>query len=290
MTMKLKVRYHLGLLSFLLLFSCSASTPVRGYEVDSILMYDDIDPVSSAPVGLGEIYLTYSGYAYCWVNLTDVYESHVVRFDWYTPIGELFASHQITTDSPESGQHFPSYAVYDNIEIHGQTPASSPGGWTVSVYVDGSLVGSRQFSIIDYDAIIEKTAALESQVAEIVSSVDQLVFNYESTQDLYEELLSEYNELLDTYDSLTITYEGQIFDYNEILSDKTALQEGYISLAADYEELVLTTTQLADDYDDVVGDVESLGTRLSNSRNLTYVSVALAVVFLGAAIYVYTKK
>jgi hypothetical protein len=290
MTIKLKAGYSLGLLSFLILFSCSVSIPVLGYEVDSILMVDDIDPVSSAPVGSGEEYLTNSGYTYCWVNLTEVYLSHVVRFNWYTPEGELFESRQITTDSPESGQHFPSYAVYDYLGIYGHAPASDPGRWNVSVYVDDSLVGSRQFSIIDYDAIIEKTDALESQVAEIVSSVDQLVSNYESTQDLYEELLSEYNELRDTYDSLTITYEDQMSDYNEILVEITTLQDEYNVLAEDNEEMVQSTIQLADDYVDVINYAESLATLLSNSRNMTYVSVALAVVFLGAAIYVYMKK
>jgi len=286
MTMKLKARYPLGLLSFLLLFSCSVSIHVRGYEVDSILMYDDIDPTTSAPVGLGEIYFTHSGYAYCWVNLTDVYESHVIKFDWYTPTGELYASHLKTTDSPESGRA----RAHDNIEIHGHTPASNPGQWTVSVYVDGSLAGSRRFSIIDYDAIIEETDALESQVAEIVSSIEQLISDYESTQDLYEELLSDYNELLDTYDSLTITYEDQISNYNDILSEKITLEEEYISLATDYEELVLSTNQLTDDYDDVIDEVESFASKLNNSRNTTYASVALAVIFLGAAIYMYTKK
>jgi len=93
-----------------------------------------------------------------------------VRFDWYTPVGELFASHLKTTDSPESGQSFTSYAVYDYIEIQGHTPASNLGRWTVSVYVDGSLIGSRQFYIIDYDAINEQADALEGQVAEIVSA------------------------------------------------------------------------------------------------------------------------
>jgi len=290
MMMKFKAGYLLGLLSFLLLFSFSVSMPVWGYEVGSILMVDDIDPVSSAPVGSGEIYLTDSGYAYCWVNLTDVSLSHVVRFDWYTPVGELFASHQITTDSPGSGQSFPSYAVYDNIEIQGHTPASNLGRWTVSVYVDNSLIGSRQFSIIDYDAIIERTDALEGQVAGIVSSFEQLISNLESTQEDYEELLSDYNELLDAYDNLNITYEDQISNYNEILSQINTLREEYDSLATDNEELVQTTIQLTDAYDGVIDDVESMATRLSNSRNLTYASVALAVVFLGAAIYVYTKK
>ncbi len=40
----------------------------------------------------------------------------------------------------------------------------------------------------------------------------------------------------------------------------------------------------------MIDDVESMAKRLSNSRNLTYASVGLALVFLGAAIYVYTKK
>ena len=211
-----------------------------------------------------------------------------MRFDWYTPIGELHASHQKTTDSPDP--IFPLYVVYDEIEIFGHAPASDPGRWTVSVYVDGTLIGSRQFYIIDYDAIIERTDALEEQVAEIVSSYDQLVANYASIQEDYEELLSDYGDLRDTYDSLTITYEDQISNYNEILSDKATLQGEYNSLAEDYEELVLTTNQLADDYADVSEDVASMDARLKNSKNISYVAVALAVVFLGATLYMYTKK
>ena len=289
-TMKLNLGYRLSLLPFLLLFSFCVSVPVLGYEVDSILMYDDIDPISSSPVGLGEVFLTDSGYAYCWVNLTDVDQSHVARFDWYTPVGELHASHNVATETPGPGESFPSYAFHDNIEIHGKTPASNPGQWTVSVYVDGSLIGSREFMIVDYDAIISRTDALEDQVAEIVSAFQQLISNYDTLQEGYEELLSDYNELLDTYDDLTITYEDQISNYNEILSDKQALQEEYDSLAAVYEGLVLTTNQLTEDYNDVVDVVDSLTSRLNNSRTMTYASAALAVVFLGAAVYAYMKK
>jgi hypothetical protein len=289
MIMKIKVGHRLGLF-FLLLLAFSVSTHAQGYEADSILMYDDIDPITSAPVGLGEIYFTHSGYAYCWVNLTDVYESHVMRFDWRTPSGELHASHSITTDSPAPGQHFPLYVVFDNLEIQGGPPATNPGQWTVKAYVDDNLIGTRQFTIIDYNAIMEKTYALESQVAEIVSSFEQFISNYESMQDLYEELLSDYNELLDTYDDLTISYEDQISDYNEILTEKNTLQEGYGVLNADFEELVQTTSQLTDEYNELINDYEAAATRLSNSKNMTYASVALAVVFLAAAIYLYTKK
>ena len=66
MIMKIKVRHHLGSFSLPLLFAYSISMGAQGYAVDSILICDDIDPVSSAPVGSGEIYLTQSGYAYCW--------------------------------------------------------------------------------------------------------------------------------------------------------------------------------------------------------------------------------
>lgn len=263
--MKIRIRFRLVLLSLLLLLSCSASIPVLGYEVDYILMCDEIDPVSSSPVGSGEVFLTQSGYVYCWVNLTDVSLSHEIRFDWYTPIGELHASHRITTDSPESGQSFSTYTIYDGLEISGQAPASNPGRWIVKVFVDDSLIGTREFTIIDYDAIIQQTDALEAQVAEIVISFNELIFNYESLQEGYQELLSDYNELRETYDNMTITYEEQISNYNEILEEKNSLKEEYDSLAADYEELVSTTNQLVEDYEAVVDDIDSMSRQLSNS-------------------------
>jgi len=284
--MKIKVRYPLGLLSFLLLFSCSVSVHVWGYEVDSILMYDDIDPTTSAPVGLGEIYFTHSGYAYCWVNFSETTGSLLVRFDWFDTVRELYVSHQTTTEDLGSGLA----RAYDYIEIDGNPPASDLGEWTVMVYADDELIGTESFSIIDYNAIVENTDALVDQFAEVVSSFNQFKSDFESMREDLEERSSDLNELRDIYGALKITYEDQISNYNDILSEKITFQEDYNSLAADYEELVLNTNQLADDYDGVIDDVESMAKRLSNSRNLTYASVALAVVFLGAAIYVYTKK
>ena len=279
-----------SLLFLVFLVSCSVSVRVQGYAVDSIFMFDDVDPVSGDPIGSGELYFTHSGYAYCWVNLTDVYSSHIVSFDWYNPVGELYASHPITTESPGSGLFFPSYAVFGYMGIYENPPSSFPGTWWVKVYVDDNLIGTEYFSIIDYDAIIENIDTLESTVEDLISTFEQIISDYESIQEDYEDQLSKYNDLKNDYDNLTISYDNQISDYNEIIDEKNTLQEGYDDLYADYDELVLTTNQLVDDYDDIVADYDSLGTQLSNSRNITYVSAAAALIFLVVAIYMYTKK
>ena len=279
-----------SLLFLLFLVSCSVSVRVQGYSVDSIFMSDDIDKTSGDPIGSEAFYFTHSGYAYCWVNLTDVHSSHVVSFDWYNPVGELYASHQKTTEPPGSGLSFPSYAVLDYMEINGNPPSSNPGPWWVRVYVDDSLIGTEYFSIIDYGVIIEQIDTLESTVQDLISTFEQIISDYESIQEDYEDQLSKYNELKNDYDNLTISYDNQISDYNEIIDEKMTLQEEYDVLDADYDELVLTTNQLADDYDDIVADYDSLATRLSNSRNITYVSAAGALIFLVAAIYMYTRK
>jgi hypothetical protein len=279
MTIMLKVRYPLGLLSFLILFSCSVSINVWGYEVDSILMCDDIDPVSSAPIGLGEIFLTDNAYVYCWVNLTETTGSLVVRFDWRNTAEELYASHLKTTEDLGSGLA----RAYDSIEIDGKPPSSDPGMWTVQVYADDTLLEETTFEIVDYDAIIERTDALVNQVAEIVSSFNQFRSEYESTREAYEELLSDYEELLSDYDELNEAYESLDSIYS-------GAQEEYDSLTEDYNELILTTNQLNDEYDALLNDYESVAAQRSNSRNMMYVSVAFAVLSLAAAIYLYTKK
>jgi hypothetical protein len=279
MTMRLKIRYPLGLLSFLLLFSCSVSIHVRGYEVDSILMCDDIDPVSSAPIGLGEIFLTDNAYVYCWVNLTETTGSLVVRFDWLDTVGELYVSHQTTTEDLGSGLA----RTYDYIEIDGNPPASDPGEWTVEVYVDDELIEEESFEIVDYDAIIEQTDALIDQFAEVLSSFNQFKSNFESMREDLEERISDYNELLSDYNVLNEAYENLDTIYS-------GAQDEYNSLTEDYSELILTTDQLNDEYDALVNDYESVAAQRSNSRNMMYVSVAFAVLSLAAAIYLYTKK
>lgn len=284
--MRVRVGYFLSLVLVVFLFAYSFPVHAQGYEVDSILMCDDIDNITSEPVGLGEIYLTHSGNAYCWVNLTDITESLVVRFDWFNTVEELYESHQTTTEYLGSGRA----RAYDYIEIDGYPPSSDPGKWIVEIYVDDEWIGTESFSIIDYAAIIQKTDELESQVADILIYFIELESNIETVHADYEELRSEYNELFDTYNDLTISYEEQISEYSTILSVNDLLQEEYNSLSEDYDELILTTNQLNDEYDALVNDYESVAAQRSNSRNMMYASVAFALVSLAAAIYLYTKK
>lgn len=284
--MRPRVRYLLSLVLVIFLFACSSPVHVHGYAVDSILMCDDVDDITSEPVGLGEIFLIHSVNAYCWVNLTDITESLVVRFDWFNTVEELYESHQTTTEYLGSGRA----RAYDYIEIDGYPPSSDPGKWIVEVYVDDEWIGTESFSIIDYAAIIQKTDELESQVADILIYFIELESNIETVHADYEELRSEYNELFDTYNDLTISYEEQISEYSTILSVNDLLQEEYNSLSEDYDELILTTNQLNDEYDALVNDYESVAAQRSNSRNMMYASVAFALVSLAAAIYLYTKK
>jgi hypothetical protein len=271
------------------MFAHIVSNNVQGYVVETIIICDDVDPDTFAPIGEGEIFLTHNGNAYCWVNLTDVNEPHVVKFDWFNPVGELYVSHPIDTEDPGS-DFFPSYPVSDFIGIDGNPPSSTTGEWSVKVYVDNNIIGTKYFTIVDYNTIIEKTDSLESQVEEISSSFYQLLTDIESMQDNYEQLLVDYNELSRSYDNITSTYNDQVFDYNKIFNEKKTLQEGYDDLNTDYNELSLEINQLVDDYDTLESDYESIESKISNTNIIMYGSVALAVIFLGAAIYFYTKK
>jgi hypothetical protein len=267
-------------LIFIFVYAFSISIGVHGYVVDSILICDDVNSVTSDPIGESDVYLTDNEDVYCWVNFTEISVPHIVRFDWLNPDGELIESHTKDIEDP----------VFDFIEIYGNDPASDPGEWSVRVYVDNILRGTETFSIVDYDTVVEKTNLLESQIADITSTFEQLLTNIDSIRADYQELLIEYNELSDSYEELTNDYNDQIEDYNTIAEEKNTLQQGYNDIKSDYDELASETDQLSDDYNSLLSEYDSIDKQLGNSRTMMYASVGLAVICLGIAAYFYIKR
>jgi hypothetical protein len=288
--MKRKSIHFCAFLALLFLTVNFSSSIVEGYVVESLNIGNNLDPITSVPVGTGEIFLTETGYVYCVVNLTDVQDSLVVRFDWFNPMGELYASVSVDTEDPGSGSFFESYPVYGWLGIYGNPAEDYPGRWSVRIFIDDFLVGTEDFIIVDYDSIIEKTSLLEYQLFELNSSFYQLFSQVDNLRDDYQDLLVDYNELSTDYDNITIEYSEIISVYSGIVNERDTLKEENNNLTSEYNDITSELNQLTEDYNGLLSEYESIEGKLGNSRNIMYASIGLTVIIVIAAIYLYTQR
>ncbi|MHA2095908.1 MAG: hypothetical protein ACW98F_14910 [Candidatus Hodarchaeales archaeon] len=114
-------------------------------------MCDDIDSNNDNPIGVGEIYLTDSGFIYCWVNFTDVVGPVAIKFEWVQPEEDIYKSSFVYTPSGS----FPLLPAYDLINVGGGRAASNPGKWNVKVYMEDVYVAETDFILVDYKSITE---------------------------------------------------------------------------------------------------------------------------------------
>lgn len=110
-------------------------------SVQSSSPYDPIERTSDFTTG--------DTGAYSWLKLENVRGSHQVMWEWYNPSWNLYSTATSTIPDPESqGYQYwswskPSAMLY----MRGHTPASTPGTWTVRVYVDGEYKYQESFNI-----------------------------------------------------------------------------------------------------------------------------------------------
>ena len=87
-----------------------------------------------------------------WLQIGPTTRSHQIGWKWYSPDGELYYEDDITTVDPKS-EGLESYDtreawVWIEIKEHPEpSPVHLPGDWHVDIYIDGTYVGTEQFTI-----------------------------------------------------------------------------------------------------------------------------------------------
>jgi len=87
-----------------------------------------------------------------WLQIGPTTRSHQIGWKWYSPDGELYYEDDITTVDPKS-EGLESYNtreawVWIEIKEHPEpSPVHLPGDWHVDIYIDGTYVGTEQFTI-----------------------------------------------------------------------------------------------------------------------------------------------
>lgn len=271
---------------------------VQCTDVSDILMCDDVDVLTQIPNGIGQVFFSHSSKIYCWVNLTNVYIPHDVRFDWHLPNGTIFHNYSTVVEAPNSG-YWPSYNVTDYIKIQGYLPMNNTGIWEVKLYIDNILFASKNFEIMNYGEVMDLIREITFQISNITINYNQLRINYEDQIIDYTELLhnysninvkynslgenytdisTSYNRSKKNYEDLTITYTDLKKEYEEMMDSNEALQKDYNVLINEYDSLSLT-------YDLTLINYQSTMKNLNNTKTLLYGSIAGVIILTAILIY-----
>jgi len=268
-------------------------------DVSDILMCDDVDVFTQIPSGIGQVFFTHSSKIYCWVNLTNVYIPHDVRFDWHLPNGTLFHNFSTVVEAPIDNGYWSSYKVTDYIKIQGSIPMNNTGIWEVKLYIDNMLFASQNFEIMDYGEVMDLIREINFQISNITINYYQLRINYEdqildynellynysnlnlkysSLGDNYSDISTSYNRSKKNYEDLIITYTNLIKEYEEIMDSNEALQKDYNVLINEYDSLSLT-------YDLTLINYQSTMKNLNSTKILLYGSIAGVIILIAILIY-----
>ena len=79
--------------------------------------------------------------AYCWIEIDDIIEGDLIKYEWYDPSSTLYVDYTHTMSFTGNG------CALDWIDIRNDVPANTPGDWHVDVFYNGTFQFTENFSI-----------------------------------------------------------------------------------------------------------------------------------------------
>lgn len=106
-----------------------------GQGLGTYMMTKSVPTSGCQPPTPATTFLTSDAGAYVWFNVSNASVGYFPIFEWHFPNFSVYKS-----DAPWSPVTAPgSYCYWAKLDIAGQSPASSPGRWSVSVFSAGTL-------------------------------------------------------------------------------------------------------------------------------------------------------
>ena len=158
--------------------------------------------------------------------------------------------------------------------------------------------------LADYDALNSSYHQLQDNYDTLNSTYHSLLANYDELMDEHDQLTSDYDVLLTNYDNLQSAYDTLQFnhtqlegnynalksDYDGLEANYTTLQNNYDSLQATYNSLDSTYNSLKANYDDLQSQHDTSISELDTTRNLSYILVVAALIFIATTVLFAIRK
>jgi hypothetical protein len=114
--------------------------------------------------------------------------------------------------------------------------------------------------------------------------------DYEDLLAKYISLLANYSSLNSEYNALQATYNSLLTNYTTLKGDYDSLSSNYNTLEADYNSLESSYNSLNSTYNDLKSKYDALTADLGTTRNLSYLFVITAIIFIATTTYLAIRK
>jgi len=86
-------------------------------------------------------FITIDSKAYCWLDIDDIIEGDIVKYEWYDPNSTLYLDYTHTMSFTGNG------CTWDWIKIRNEDSADMPGDWHVDVFYNDTFQFTENFTI-----------------------------------------------------------------------------------------------------------------------------------------------
>jgi hypothetical protein len=263
---------YLAVVLVLLLLVGIPSARVNAQEILEHSMCNGVDPDTLKPRGLSNVFFTHSISAYYWFNASNFNGGEVIRVDWYNPDDYLYWSESFNVENP-------SNTVYwSKIDIEDHFPATDPGLWTVTLYIDNVVVEWLRFEIINYGLLAQKIRDLVSEINRFSNDLSLLTQAYSILQDNYTKTILELNTVKLNYNLLQL-------DHNTLQAEYELLSDSYKELGNTYVNLTVAYEDFFETYNSVQESYLNTQTALRATQTRFYVTLVTTGVFFITTVY-----
>src|SRR4030067_2855384 len=154
---KLIVLFILMLMSHTL-FACAfikkdiATLPSFKFAEASLTKSLYVKETTAVPIEPTLAFSTEDSEAISYVKLKNLAGEHKLRWDWINPKGEIYSSSGDYTLSASKGRYREEVVAWHRLSIRGDRASGSRGEWQIRVYLDGSLIIQKGFTITNEKA------------------------------------------------------------------------------------------------------------------------------------------
>src|SRR4030066_1597809 len=141
-----------------MLFACAstmkdiATVPSIKFAEATLTKRLYVKETTAVPIEPTLIFTTDDNEAISYVKLKNLAGEHKLRWDWINPKGEIYSSSGDYTLSASKGRYREEVVAWHRLSIRGDRASGSPGEWQIRVYLDGSLIIQKGFTITNEKA------------------------------------------------------------------------------------------------------------------------------------------
>jgi len=133
-----------------------------------------VKDTTAVPIEPTLTFTTEDSEAISYVKLKNLAGEHKLRWDWIGPKGEVYSSSGDYILSASKGRYREEVVAWHRLSIRGDSASHSPGEWQIMVYLDGTLIIQKGFTIeTDVETLPEITKRADSKSWGLIIGIDK---------------------------------------------------------------------------------------------------------------------